>query len=101
MDEARAAVEDVAGEGPIAFPELTDSLSPLPGIDEADAAALARNVLREHLRAGRLRIHRGRALDEDLPRQGAAAAASLVEDEGSYRYGDGDEVRAWFSLDPA
>ena len=98
--EARTAVEDVAGEGPIAFAELHDSLTRLPHISDADAVQLAQAVLREYWHAGRLTIHRGRAVDDELPQVSGAEAARMIEDASAYRYGDGDELRAWFSASP-
>jgi len=100
MLESRAVVEDHAGEGPIAFPELHDSLRRLPGVAETEAVELARAVLREYWTSGRIAIHLGRALDSDLSQVSSAHAVSLIENGARYRYGDGGEVRAWFSLSP-
>lgn len=47
---------------------------------------------------GELVIHEGRALDSELPVVTAVRAKQLLLDRDAYRYGDGDEVRAWFSL---
>jgi hypothetical protein len=101
IEIARVIVEDHAGEGPIAFPELLESLSRRVFSSGHDAdRGLARTVLREYLALGRIEIHTGKALDTNLPVADHNTAASLVDDPSRYEYGDGDEVRAWFSIEP-
>lgn len=101
MAIARVIVDDYSGEGPIAFPELLESLRQRVFPDDLDAdLAIAREVLLEYLTAGRVRVHLGPALGSDLPVVDDRTARQLVEDRAKYVYGDGDEVRAWFSLDP-
>jgi hypothetical protein len=99
LHRARTVVEDHCGEGPIAFPELEESLRRGLSVPNAAAVELARAVLKEFLSAGRIRIHRGRALDPELPEATVEEARHLIEDRAAYHYGDGDEARAWFSLD--
>ena len=98
---ARMIVDEYAVERPIAFPELLESLSRrvFPLSRDTDLE-LARRVLREYLGQGRITIHMGRALDDDLPPVDGKTAASLVEDLARYEYGDGDEIRSWLSLEP-
>lgn len=101
IEIAGMIVEDYAGEGPIAFPELLESLSQRVFRLDRDAdLELARQVLREYLGQGRINVHIGRALDDDLPVVDRKTALSLVEDLARYEYGDGDEIRSWFSLEP-
>jgi hypothetical protein len=99
LQTARTGVEDYCGEGPIAFPELEESLRRGLSVSKAAAVELARTTLREFLSAGRIRIHSGRALDPEVPEATAQEARDLIEDRAAYQYGDGDETRAWFSLD--
>jgi hypothetical protein len=99
LQTARTVVEDYCGEGPIAFPELEETFRRNLSLSSPAAVELARVVLREFLSVGRVRIHIGRALDPDLPEAPTQEARNLIEDPDAYQYGDGDETRAWFSLD--
>ncbi len=92
---ARACVDDYLGEGVIAFPELPEMLVHygVPG-NEAVSASVA--ILGEYLAAGRITLHRGRASDEDFPEVVGDEAKRLIGQHSAYRYGEGDEVRAWF-----
>jgi hypothetical protein len=47
-----------------------------------------------------LSVHRGRALDDELAQVSDAEAERLISDAAAYRYGNGDEVRVWFSAQP-
>lgn len=92
-----AIVLDYLGEGPIAFPELQESIAQA-GVAEDDAAIdLAQRALLELRDRGELVIHEGR-VDSELPVVTAVRAKQLLLDRDAYRYGDGDEVRAWFSV---
>lgn len=93
-------MEDYAGEGPIALPELRESLERAGWLDSAEATELAVSVLGEYLAADRIHVYRGRALDGDLPMMTEAEARHRLEQRADYVYGDGDEVRTWFSLEP-
>lgn len=95
---AQAIVDDHYGEGPIAFPELHESVLRRTAIDSRSAVDVARSVLMQRLEAGAISIHRGRALDGDLPVVDPRLAMDLLTHAGSYRYGDGSEMRAWFQI---
>jgi hypothetical protein len=93
-----AIVLDYLGEGPIAFPELQENIAQA-GIAEGDAAIdLAQRALLALRDRGELVIHEGRAYDSELPMVTTVRAKQLLLDHETYRYGDGDEVRAWFSV---
>ena len=96
-----AIVLDYRGEGPIAFPELQESIAKASVAEDEPAIDLAQRALLELRDRGELVIHEGRALDLELPVATAVRAKQLLLDREAYRYGDGDEVRAWFSVPAA
>jgi hypothetical protein len=100
IERARAIVDDYAGEGAIALPELRESLERAERLDSVDATELAVRVLSEYFAAHRIQVHRGRALDHDLPAIAESHARELLKERAAYVYGDGDELRTWFSLEP-
>jgi len=100
IERARAIVDDYAGEGPIALPELRELLERAEDLASDDATELAASVLGAYLAAGRIQVHRGRALDADLPVIADSEARERLEERSAYAYGDGDEIRTWFSIEP-
>lgn len=68
------------------------------GVPDDVAVSAAESALNDYLLAGRIEVHRGRALDEDLPVVSVDEARRIVADQDAYRYGEGDELRAWFSV---
>jgi hypothetical protein len=100
IERARAIIDDYAGEGPIALPELRESLERTEGLDSVDATELAVSVLCEYLAADRIHVHRGRALDSDFPVIAESEARERLEERSAYVYGDGDDIRTWFSIEP-
>ncbi len=96
LEQARAVVDDYLGEGQIAFPELPELLSLHAGVTEEIAVRLAQTALREYFESSRITIHLARAMDDDLSEVTRAEAISVIQDPTRYRYGDGDEIRAWF-----
>jgi hypothetical protein len=97
LPEARRIVDDHIGEGPIALPELKESLERRVGLAPEQAVDTALAVLREYLRAGRIQVYRGRYLDDPAV-VADAEAHRLLEQRSAYVYGDGDEIRTWFSV---
>jgi hypothetical protein len=97
---AGAIVDDYAGEGPIALPELRESLERALGLESGDATDLSVSVLCEYFAAHRIQVHRGRYLDSDLPVIAESEARELLEQRVAYVYGDGHEIRTWFSVEP-
>lgn len=95
---AHAIVEDRCGEGPIALPEVRESVERQLLLGESQAIELAIEVLRDLCGSERFRVQRGRYLD-DLPDVDRREERRLVEERDAYVYGDGGEVRTWFSLD--
>lgn len=97
VERARRCVDDFLGEGPIAFPELLEALV-RDGVPDREAVSAAKLTLGDYFAAERIAIHRGRALDEDLLDVTGDEARRMIADQSAYQYGDGDEVRAWFSV---
>ena len=100
IEHARAIVDDYAGEGPIALPELRVLLERAEGLDSVKATELAVSVLCEYLATHRIQVHRGRPLDADLPVIAESEARERLEQHSAYVYGNGDEARTWFSIEP-
>lgn len=97
LPEARRIVADHIGEGPIALPELKESLERLLGLTPEQAVDTAQAALREYLNAGRIQVYRGRYLDDPVLVPDAEAQL-LLEERSAYVYGDADEIRTWFSV---
>lgn len=98
-DRARAIIEDFCGEGTIALPQVRESIERSLPADSAAAVDLAIDVLSAFVGNERFRVHRGPALGGQPVVATAADERLLIEDRGAYCYGDGGEVRTWFSLD--
>ncbi|MCW3056446.1 MAG: hypothetical protein JWO21_415 [Solirubrobacterales bacterium] len=99
IEKAHAIVEDYCGEGPIALPEVKESFERDLSLEEVAAVDLAVEVLSALCGDERFRVQRGRALEIDLLAVGRADQRRLIEERRSYSYGEGGEVRTWFSLD--
>lgn len=97
-ERAHAIVEGHCGGGVIGLPEVKESFERALSLGESAATDLAIEVLSEFCGSERFRVHRGRALD-DPPPVDRREERALIEERVAYGYGDGDEVRTWFSLD--
>jgi hypothetical protein len=97
LSRARRIVGHRIGEGPIALPELKESLEPHAGLSSERAVDIAQAVLREYLCAGRIQVYRGRALEDPVVVPDAEAPP-LLQQRSAYVYGDGDEIRTWASM---
>lgn len=99
LDEARGHIDDYCGEGVIAFPELTESVSRSGDVSEGAAAIAAQTALTSHFASGKIQVFLGRVSSFDTAEVTGAEAEAVLSDISHFAYGDGDEVRAWFSLE--
>jgi hypothetical protein len=91
-------VGDYYGEGPIAFPELIETLLQRVTLESASAVEVVQSALISRYRAGTISIRLGPALADELGFADGSVALKALADDRFYRYGDGEEVRAWFQI---